>query len=674
MNDLSVLHISDLHIEGGRERYSRLLESLIKDIKKQVSIIEEGKLVIVVTGDIIHKGDKSAVIPAYKFFEDLQRAIGDKVIKIYIVPGNHDKKRTEENKFLVDAYRSMCRFSFGRERKPAEHFGDEFFSSFWRYHIESYQEEHGSGYLELTQKVYQLFGMSEDEVKNSEYITDTFGVDVIKINGRKYNFVLLNTSWSCIDDDDNRNMIFGTFQLKRIEQQFQKYVVEMDDDIRGLTIVLGHHPIDTFIGEEEDRLFANMISFEMLDADVYMCGHTHDKAVINWSNNRHTINTLVSGIGWPERAEDARSNHVGDHTYSIYIFNMDANSVDVFVRGTGFDGKFIPEFKIYTTESEMDSKKIVFPIRSKQAQAHFALSAVEPDVAKTYFMSNSLLQFLRDYALHIGQFCGIMTDEMNNDRNYVYDDIIYEESDTENGIDVDSKAVYDENGDIDEELYNYLFRFGDINGIPQNVKEYFSKYRCSINGMFLGFLQKMCAKIIQVFVGDDIRDGEIIRAHFRYLVDKRSFLYRRLCMSFNDITVLHDNNDVSEMKYSDLIKSSFELQKGLVYDANMGVCENKLKNKWKNFITIVPIFDGNKYTKRMPTGRNAKEYPYITFGLTTNTNRFNWLFYCMDYFSIKTVLEEIIEQYVQLFDIDLGAFCEWAKDFIEDEEVNSEGI
>ena len=39
----------------------------------------------------------------------------------------------------------------------------------------------------------------------------------------------------------------------------------------------------------------------------------------------------------------------------------------------------------------------------------------------------------------------------------------------------------------------------------------------------------------------------------------------------------------------------------------------------------------------------------------------------MDYFSIKQALEDIIGEYIQVFLIDLGDFCEWAKKYLERE-------
>lgn len=77
---------------------------------------------------------------------------------------------------------------------------------------------------------------------------------------------------------------------------------------------------------------------------AYLCGHTHDRAIINWVNNRHSINTFMTGIGWPENNS---GYHIGSHTYSMYVFNLDANSIDIYVRSTD-DGGYLIQTLEYT--------------------------------------------------------------------------------------------------------------------------------------------------------------------------------------------------------------------------------------------------------------------------------------------------------------------------------------
>lgn len=68
MNDIVILHLSDLHIDSSSPNYSRLLKGLIKDIKREITLVPDKSVVITVTGDIIHKGDKKSGSSSYKIF------------------------------------------------------------------------------------------------------------------------------------------------------------------------------------------------------------------------------------------------------------------------------------------------------------------------------------------------------------------------------------------------------------------------------------------------------------------------------------------------------------------------------------------------------------------------------------------------------------------------------
>lgn len=44
----------------------------------------------------------------------------------------------------------------------------------------------------------------------------TYGVNILKVEDKKYCFVMLNTAWSCADDQDTRQLILGQFQLANV--------------------------------------------------------------------------------------------------------------------------------------------------------------------------------------------------------------------------------------------------------------------------------------------------------------------------------------------------------------------------------------------------------------------------------------------------------------------------
>lgn len=80
-------------------------------------------------------------------------------------------------------------YNDNEKSKKESKFDNNFYSSFWRFHLEAYRNEKGSGYIELTQQIYKVFGMSDADVASKSYINDTFGVDVVEIFNKKYCFV-----------------------------------------------------------------------------------------------------------------------------------------------------------------------------------------------------------------------------------------------------------------------------------------------------------------------------------------------------------------------------------------------------------------------------------------------------------------------------------------------------
>lgn len=642
MNDITILHLSDLHIDssGGRG-YTRLLKGLLSDIKKEIIYVKEKTLVVVVTGDIIHRGEKNYCNVALKFFEDLYKIVAEKVLAIYIVPGNHDKYRNKENEFLIPAYRSM--------RSNSKCFNDVFFDSFWNFHLEAYKQEKGSGYLELTENIYKIFGMSDEVIKSKSFVKNTFGVDTLSVNDKNYCFILLNTAWSCIDDNDNRNLILGNFQIEEIKRQFYECTNNDFDNTYDLTIVLGHHPIGCLEGTEEDNIFNEMVSFEQLDANVYLCGHTHDRTVINWVNKRHSLNTFMTGVGWPE---SGNGNNIGLHTYSMYVFNLDANSIDIYVKNTDDGGSFQSDFRIYTNEYEKDSKKIVFPIRTQNSQPYISLSTGTDRSNKAYYISKEFMEYIQQYTTDVGRLRYNIGKVIEQTKNEFFENIYDDEMTDE----------------LDGVLYNHIFASMNEE-IPLELIPIFDKNKNLIFETFLGFLMKISQQMQFIFVNNSsCTSDEIVRFHFRYLADKNTFQYLTICSSISSEFDLEEN-EVSEMNYGDLIQGSYETQSGLIYSLNEEMCSKKLKEKWTNFITIVPIFDENNFKRRYSTG-TIKRYPYITFGVTTNSFRINQLLYCMDYFSFNAVLAEILDDFLNAFNVDLEKFCVWLKKKQEMERNN----
>lgn len=82
MNDLTILHLSDLHIDG-QAAYPEILKNLLVHIKEEIAPTREKTLVVAVTGDIIDKGNKAAIDNAKKFFEDLKKLWEIRLLELF---------------------------------------------------------------------------------------------------------------------------------------------------------------------------------------------------------------------------------------------------------------------------------------------------------------------------------------------------------------------------------------------------------------------------------------------------------------------------------------------------------------------------------------------------------------------------------------------------------------
>lgn len=648
MNDISILHLSDLHIDGKKNTYSRLLSNLIKDISIQIKHLADQSLVVVVTGDIFNQGPKKAdnskaYDNAILFFSDLHKVIKDKAVAIYIVPGNHDKYRSDKEKYLVPVYRaSNHNFLCAPDFKPK--FDESFYDNFWSTHLLSYENEEGTGYINLVKEVNKIFGVNDEVIQQKSYLQNTFGVDVLDVLGKKYCFVLLNTAWSCIDEYDDRNIIIGDFQISKINQEFSQ-LVNRDKKVE-LTIVLGHHPIGSLLGEEEDKLFSQMTAFEGLEANAYLCGHTHNRTVNNWVNNRHSINTFVTGIGWPEE-----NDTVGEHTYSMYVFNINANSIDVYVRSTQDDGSFTTDFKIYGQNKRKNTTKLVFPIKNQNAQTYITLNVGEKRSSKAYYISGKFLNVIKKYFTKMENFRNAIDLAIEQNKHYIYDYF--------------TSIV---NDDEKKELYSYFFNdsFAINKKIQKKIHSIFSRDTNEVFVVLLSFFERICEKLSDILLEEIYEAADIVRFHFRYLANRDNLTYSNLC------SYIYNNNEkefsISEIVYGQLIEQSFEDKCSLIYLVNKEYAPKGLKERWYNFITVVPLFDDNK--TEITKGLTKFKVPFITFGVTTNKEKYDELLYCMDYFELRNSLDNIISSYLELFAIDIEDFCSWLNTYKEKGDHN----
>ena len=284
------------------------------------------------------------------------------------------------------------------------------------------------------------------------------------------------------------------------------------------------------------------------------------------------------------------------------------------------------------------------PINAAITQSSIKLSTALNGQEKVLYWNKSLLEYSKVYGLNINRL------------NYAIDQYINgEKINLCTEYSVENKKTRLNTSDI---LQQYLFG----TGASKKAREILAKEQTNRRfRRFIGLLQCIANNFLEYLAKPLMNDGDIIRVHFRYYNrEKDKITYKCIChdvypQSENGVNLL-SKNLVSDIGYVDLLKASFEANKGLIYSVNNNTCNNRLNEKWSNFITIVPNFPTNIVIVKNAQGMDSM-YPMLTFGITCNSNSADQLFYCMDYFEFKKELELILSNFIDKFIINVLDFC-----------------
>lgn len=653
MNDFTILHLSDLHINQKGERLSLLMENLLIDIKNEMKLVDN--IIIVVTGDLVHRGNYEYKDSVIYFFTKLKESLGKKIKDIYIVPGNHDKVRNSIDKKILLEYEE---YSSDPEK---------FYKNYWKYFLVSFAD-----YQELVRQIYSIF-MKKTKVKK-KVKEDTYGAFVSKVNDKRICFLTFNTAWSCLGDSDERNLKFGRFQLKKIKEEYEKNKKAEGYD---LVVALAHHPLNWLVGEEETLVQTNILSNFSLNCNIYISGHIHNRDIISWQSTRHSLTTLVSGLGWPDEEEDMQ--HPYAHTYSSYTFNLDVNSIDVYVRSSDDNSTFEPDFRIYTNKRDKANSKIVMPIDSNKTQAYFNLGVVEGRSPKSYYITEEALSLIQVYMPMVGRFRKQMYIALNKAKKDVLDEIAGEihnyQSKIDEGENNDEYQQYlkkmMEKEDIYYMLDDYFFR-----GMPllKAAEEYFRGHFELVGESLISYMQIICSKLSELLKESLIESSELlketsnkkimpytVRVHFRgYNTEKD--IYEQLCVG--DST--WEAYKIRPQEWGELLEEAYKVKHSLVASVNKSYCaksyqinndKEKEEYKWKDFMTYIPEFVGNDYIEYdNETGKIVKQRPWITFGITVYASKSSNMLYILDFLKIGQIITECFQEFKGYMPIEMEKF------------------
>ncbi|WP_323090105.1 metallophosphoesterase family protein [Allobaculum sp. JKK-2023] len=694
MKELVIIHLSDLHITEG-QGYSRILGDLLADVKKQINrmmppksaAMNQSTLVIAVTGDIFHKGPKkdsksptstkTAYEVAKEFFEQLHTNLKDYNPYIFFVPGNHDKCRSSYLTDLMEAQRVYAHTLTvnAKTKTRSKNFSLGFKNNFWLKILEDYKSKGGTGYLELVDEVSRKFNQGRItydpantygvyEISSPYFFSQTGNLSSSK--QLKFCFILMDTSWSCFNDNDKRNLLIGDFQVDELINKYHKIYTDEEHD-PDLTFVLAHHPTNSLMGPDEDYLFNALFSSTGYGANFYLCGHIHNKLINNMATDQRSITTLMCGIGWPEdlmNSPTASSGMSGGplidikHSYALYTFNLFENSVDILTRRTDTGGHFITDKMVPSGSKgsqrydEMDHRSI-----NIYDQDFLSFSNAKNNFVTGVYLNSELFGIMRNYIAILSNLQQ-QVDILVNEVAYSMLLTLIKKLETKsrhfsrqqvrairNGL-FDLLTPINLGAETTEKDWIMVRTFIDENN--DIVRDDFCEYLTGLARLYNQAFER-------VLDANNVDDPEI-RIHFR-IAEQRLGNDGKVDIVYPSVTYCPTEATNSKMhsptdrKFQDLLKESFESESSLLYSANKATVVERPNSMWSDFIT----FGLNKgWNVVIDKNGEGSERPILTCGISVVKEEEAHLLQVLDLLKFSDVISFHIEQFTHLVGISLS--------------------
>ena len=601
--NFSILHLSDLHIFAKKsgEYSSKDLSLLIDDVSEQLRNSHVTHLIVVVSGDIIDRGDYKNNGAAIKFFDDLYKKLATdndiSIVDIQIVPGNHDRELSSVIK--------MC--SIASKQNGLDD------SKEWQIYKDNSIE-----FLKMVNAIYDIYGK-----KN---IDRTFGCERISINDSKVCLIRMDSAWcACDSKTDKRNIRFGKYQISELYEEYQEVIEKDDVDV---TIAISHHPLSWIYPEEEELIRDYMMKEKFMNVNLLLSGHVHEQSVENLYNHEHSLISLVTGIGWGEK----RPSEISEHRYSIYTINALRNCCEIKVRKTKSTGKngFIDDYSIYT-EGEIINKRIFFPVNMTGSYPIIPINSTDADNLSGIYLDEKIMEKL----------ISVMNDNNEFRTKCQRTFLRYQRAYLENWYNSE------ENQNIESGIKNFPDFDQKLSGFPISNEEKWE--------LFTGYISELCQNAAEIF-SKSFTKGAILRIHFRHLTIKdKSISYPKMiawiakngkCESYSD--------NMQNIGWDGLIRAAYKSNKSLVYSANEW--KNPITTVWEDFLTLT--VHSIKYTNREEKYGQKGEYPVLSYGISYKNSEDIWndslILYLMSYLKIEQQLSSLIDNFIDYFGIDLS--------------------
>jgi formylglycine-generating enzyme required for sulfatase activity/predicted phosphodiesterase len=290
MNEITILHLSDLHIKDGDSYASDVvLKGLIEAI---ASFKEQGRKpdLIAVTGDIVNSG-KEYGERTTRFFDDLLKAAGLEKKRLFIVPGNHDADKDECDGLIrtLDA------------QADSDNHPDKYFAPGKRQrHFDKFQkfESWYNGYF--------------DGIRSLKPRTTCQPPEELEINGLRINVMLINSALFAYPDEKDHNRLWIGCRC------LDEAIGLLPQNSPDLRIALLHHPLEWLNDAER----ANIKTILQTKCDVLLRGHLHETDITSVFTAQGGTLYAAAGACYQESPYPKQAHYIR--------FNFDTNKAIVF--------------------------------------------------------------------------------------------------------------------------------------------------------------------------------------------------------------------------------------------------------------------------------------------------------------------------------------------------------
>lgn len=271
------LHLSDLHLIYKNYETDVMRISFFDYLKK---IFKDKVDCLFITGDITHQGQEYTD-EVVEFLNEIVTSLNISKDNIYMIPGNHDIKRT---KLMGNVIKGLL--SEDDCKKAINEIDEESFDVLFKGQ---------QGFVTL----YERFLEREYPKNNIHFVIKT----------EEYNVIHINTCLIAGGDNVEGKILVGLQNILNVMR-------EISSEKDKVTFAIGHHTVNC-LNDAEKGSFLNRLSDN--EVDFYLSGHVHKSNIYQESNNYKTVHMFTAG-----------ANVVDGYSDTIFIEgNLDTSSGSV---------------------------------------------------------------------------------------------------------------------------------------------------------------------------------------------------------------------------------------------------------------------------------------------------------------------------------------------------------